>query len=65
MGAFAFKKSKLAAKKRRPIQKRTDAKDLVDPILYIGDLDSAKYPSLSQDKEEKLEEEIENPLNQR
>jgi hypothetical protein len=33
--------------------------------LYTGGLDSEKYPSLSQDKEEKVEEEIENPLNQR
>jgi hypothetical protein len=65
MNAFGFKKPKPAGKKRRPAQKRTNTKDLVDPLLYIGDLDSKKYPSLSQDKEEKVEEEIENPLNQR
>ena len=65
MTAFGFRKPKPAGKKNRPVRKRTNTKDLVDPISYIGDLDPEKYPSLSQDKEEKMEEEIENPLNQR
>ena len=64
MTAFNFKKSRL--KKKGPkTHKIVDPKDLVDPVLYTGGLDSEKYPILSQDKEEKVEEEIENPLNQR
>ncbi len=43
---------------------KTSDKDLVDPILYIGDLDKQKYPFLTQEKEEE-ELEVENPLNKR
>jgi len=39
--------------------------ELVDPILYQGDLESDKYPPLSQKAAEKPVEEPENPLNKR
>ncbi|MBT4349224.1 hypothetical protein HOD19_00375 [bacterium] len=65
MTAFNFKKSKPAKKKRSMPQKKVNAKDLIDPVLYVGGLDPEKYPNLAQDKEEKVEEEIENPLNKR
>ena len=65
MTAFGFRKSKPAGKKRSSSRRSANPKDLVDPISYIGDLDPEKYPSLSQKQEEKVEEEIENPLNQR
>jgi hypothetical protein len=48
--------------KRRP---KTTAKDLVDPVLYIGGLDKDKFPTLPIEKKEKPEEEVENPLNKR
>ena len=44
---------------------KTTAKDLVDPVLYIGGLDKEKYPTLPIENEKKPEEEIENPLNKR
>ncbi|MBT6691068.1 hypothetical protein HOB10_01900 [Candidatus Parcubacteria bacterium] len=51
------------AAKARP---KTTAKDLVDPVLYIGGLDKETYPTLPiEKKEKKPEEEIENPLNKR
>jgi len=65
MSAFNFKKSKLSKKRSDKSRKKVSDKDLVDPVLYVGGLDPEKYPNLSQDKEEKIEEEIENPLNQR
>ncbi len=41
------------------------AEDLMDPILYVGGLDPAKYPVLAPEKERKPKEEPENPLNKR
>ncbi|PWB38355.1 MAG: hypothetical protein C3F02_04245 [Parcubacteria group bacterium] len=43
----------------------TKAEDLMDPILYSGGLDLAKFPILPIEKEHKPEEEPENPLNKR
>jgi hypothetical protein len=37
----------------------------MDPILYSGGLDKKKYPQLPLENNEKPEEEVENPLNQR
>lgn len=66
-----FKKNKGNQRPRttndnRPVLARpkTTDKDLVDPIAYIGDLDSQKYPFLAQEKKEE-ELEVENPLNKR
>lgn len=39
--------------------------DLVDPIMYNGDLDVIKYPVLEPKKTETQEFEPENPLNTR
>lgn len=39
--------------------------DIMDPILYSGGLDKEKYPQLPLENNEKPEEEVENPLNQR
>lgn len=37
----------------------------MDPVLYIGDLDTEKFPYLSQEKKEDESTEVENPLNKR
>jgi|GEM_PF-2675133 len=39
--------------------------ELMDPVLYVGDLDEKKYPILPNQKEVKEEEDVENPLNRR
>ena len=44
---------------------RTSDKDLVDPILYLGELDTTKYPVLPPTKKEEQELDVENPLNKR
>lgn len=44
---------------------KTSAKDLVDPVLYVGDLEQEKYPRLEQKQDEQNTQEVENPLNQR
>lgn len=44
---------------------KTNDKDLVDPIVYVGDLDPVKYPFLARDKKEDQEIDVENPLNKR
>ena len=52
--------------KKNPRNRTKKGKEeLVDPVLYMGGLDKEKYPFLSLEKEEKQEEEIENPLNKR
>lgn len=58
--------------KRRPQQRKTSGVpkgELIDPILYVGDLDEKKYPRYSSkdidNKNDKPEKEIENPLNKR
>ncbi|MCB9803006.1 hypothetical protein H6761_03245 [Candidatus Nomurabacteria bacterium] len=69
--AFNFKKNKTNNKKRfkKPFVKngppKTSAKDLVDPVLFVGDLDSEKYPRLEQKQDDRNTQEVENPLNQR
>ncbi|MCD4760301.1 hypothetical protein K8R42_00190 [bacterium] len=57
------------AKQAKARPKIVDPKDLVDPVLYLGGLDTEKYPFLPLENEEKQnqkpEEEVENPLNKR
>lgn len=71
MAKFFRKKKKsgpLGPKKSKPRRRKVDERDLVDPIGYNGELDEEKYPILPievRDKDEKPEEEIENPLNKR
>ncbi len=38
---------------------------LMDPVLYVGDLDLEKYPRLEQKQDDRNTQEVENPLNQR
>ena len=38
---------------------------LMDPVLYVGDLDLGKYPRLEQKQDDRNTQEVENPLNQR
>ncbi len=52
-------------KKSAPPERYTSDKDLVDPILYLGDLDLTKYPILPPSKKEEQEFDVENPLNKR
>lgn len=49
----------------KPALPKTTAKDLVDPVLYVGDLDQERYPRLEQKQDDKNTQEVENPLNQR
>lgn len=51
--------------KRREQPRRVSDHDLVDPIVYNGDLDAVKYPVLEPKKTETQEFEPENPLNTR
>lgn len=60
-----FKKSNGQRRNSRPNSVKKEPEDIMDPILYIGGLDKEKYPQLPLENENKLEEEIENPLNQR
>jgi hypothetical protein len=48
-----------------PAQRKVSDHDLVDPVVYVGDLDPIKYPVLEQKKTETQEFEPENPLNKR
>lgn len=50
---------------KAPAQRKVSDHDLVDPIAYIGDIDTTKYPILEQKKTETQEFEQENPLNKR
>lgn len=52
-------------KKPNKPKRYTSDKDLVDPILYIGDLDLTKYPIIPPTKKEEQEFDVENPLNKR
>ena len=45
--------------------KKQEKVELIDPVLYIGDLDNKKYPFLPLENEQKPEEDVENPLNKR
>lgn len=60
-----IKKSQFRRRNQRPTGKKRDTEDLMDPILYNGGLDKEKYPQLPLENDSKIEEEIENPLNQR
>jgi len=44
---------------------KKEPEDIMDPILYVGGLDKEKYPQLPLENENKPEEDVENPLNQR
>lgn len=62
---FRNKNSQQSGKDR---PRKVSDKDLVDPIAYVGDLDSEKYPVLpleNSSQEKKEVEEPENPLNRR
>ncbi|MFA6466962.1 MAG: hypothetical protein WCV71_03815 [Patescibacteria group bacterium] len=66
--AKIFKKFNRKAQNPRPPVKAQAPKvkeDIMDPILYSGGLDKEKYPQLPLENNEKPEEEVENPLNQR
>lgn len=58
---------KKPAKNKNLVDRRptTEKEDIMDPILYNGGLDKEKYPQLPLEKESKVEEDVENPLNQR
>jgi len=63
--AQLFKKFKKKNKGPRRRPKSKVKEDIMDPILYNGGLDKEKYPQLPLENEEKPEEDVENPLNQR
>ncbi len=56
-----FKKIKRNTKKK-PFKKEKE--DLMDPVLYIGGVDTDKFPYLEREKKEE-DTEVENPLNKR
>lgn len=60
-----FKKPPIKNKSAVHRPASSDKEDIMDPILYIGGLDKEKYPQLPLAKETKVEEDVENPLNQR
>lgn len=45
--------------------KKPEKMELIDPVLFTGGLDDKKYPFLALEKEERIEEDVENPLNKR
>lgn len=63
--AKIFKKHHKKGQNTRPKKKSKAPEDIMDPILYNGGLDKEKYPQLPLENNNKPEEEIENPLNQR
>ncbi len=52
-----FKKGKKQHNKKK--------EELIDPVLYTGNLDEKKYPFLSTEEKDIEENEVENPLNKR
>ncbi len=63
---MAFKKNFKASPKAKTESKApVSAGPLMDPVLYVGDLDLEKYPRLEQKQDERNTQEVENPLNQR
>jgi hypothetical protein len=62
-----FKKQADKAKKAevKPAMPKAPAGPLMDPVLYVGDLDLTKYPRLEQKQDDRNIQEVENPLNQR
>jgi hypothetical protein len=63
--AKIFKKFKKNNKDFQARPKSNVKEDIMDPILYSGGLDKEKYPHLPLENEDKPEEDVENPLNQR
>jgi len=63
--AKIFKKFKKNKKDFKARPKSNVKEDIMDTILYSGGLDKEKYPQLPLENEEKPEEDVENPLNQR
>lgn len=64
MAKLFHKRSKTGRSQRRS-RFNNEKIELVDPVLYRGGLAEEKYPTLPLEKNRKLEEEIENPLNKR
>lgn len=62
-----FKKQVERIKKTdtKPVMPKAPAGPLMDPVLYVGDLDLTKYPRLEQKQDDRNTQEVENPLNQR
>lgn len=62
-----FKSRGEKAKKvdNKPAMPKSPAGPLMDPVLYVGDLDLTKYPRLEQKQDDRNTQEVENPLNQR
>jgi len=60
-----FQKNKQEHRFDGPHSPKPEKVELIDPVLYIGELDDKKYPFLPLEKKEKPEEEVENPLNKR
>lgn len=65
MANFFRKNKNQTAPERQRSGVSTKAEDLMDPILYVGGLDPAKYPVLPPEKDRQPKEEPENPLNKR
>lgn len=63
--AKIFKKHSKKVNNNRPKKKNKAPEDIMDPILYNGGLDKEKYPQLPLENDNKPEEDVENPLNQR
>jgi hypothetical protein len=63
--AQLFKKVNRKNKGPRRKPKAKVKEDIMDPILYIGGLDTKKFPQLPLETENNPEEDVENPLNQR
>jgi len=63
----SFKNKTDLAKKveEKPVVPKAPAGPLMDPVLYVGDLDLEKYPRLEQKQDDRNTQEVENPLNQR
>ena len=63
----SFKNKADLAKKveEKPVVPKAPAGPLMDPVLYVGDLDLEKYPRLEQKQDDRNTQEVENPLNQR
>ena len=51
--------------KKPKVSKQTQKEELIDPVLYTGDLDQEKYPFLKPKEIKDDQQEVENPLNKR
>lgn len=63
--AKIFKKNNRKDQNFKKKPQKKEPEDIMDPILYNGGLDKEKYPQLPLENENKPEEDVENPLNQR